>query len=142
MASELIAYCGLYCGACSFRLAALENNREHIINMPSQYDPIKNNPIEYCPGCRLENKCDECEIRDCAVNKGINYCCECAEFPCEILNKFDNDGKPHHREVLRNLSLLKKNGEIEWLEYMDKKWTCKCGKKISWYYKSCNCTER
>ena len=33
-----IAYCGLYCGACSFKVAYDENARKHLQNMPSKYD--------------------------------------------------------------------------------------------------------
>lgn len=140
MSSELIAYCGLYCGACSFRLAYLENNRNHIEKMPSCYDHLKNDPLEYCPGCRLENKCGECKIRDCAIEKNYHHCGECSDFPCDIITKFSNDGKPHHSEVLSNLLLLNEIGEKKWLEHMEKKWLCECGAKLSWYYKSCNCS--
>ncbi len=141
MSNELIAYCGLYCGACSFRLAAQENDRNHITNMPSYYDKFKNNPLEYCPGCRLENKCGECQIRDCAINKNYNHCDECPDLPCDKIINFNNDGKPHHSAVLSNLKLLKEIGEQNWLEYMNKKWTCHCGAKTSWYYKSCGCSD-
>jgi len=140
MASELIAYCGLYCGACSFRLAAQENDRNHIEKMPSYYDKLKDQPLEHCPGCRLENKCGECKIRDCAINQHYNHCDECSDFPCDKITNFNNDGRPHHSEVLSYLKLLKEIGEKNWLEYMKKKWSCKCGTKISWYYKSCNCS--
>lgn len=140
MPSELIAYCGLYCGACSFRLAAQENDRKHIEKMPSYYDNLKNNPLEYCPGCRLENKCGECKIRDCAIGNNLDHCGKCPDFPCDKITKFNNDGKPHHSESLSNLILLNEIGEVDWLEYMSKKWTCKCGTKFSWYYKICNCS--
>ena len=140
MASELIAYCGLYCGACSFRLAAQENDRNHIEQMPSYYNKLKNQPLEYCPGCRLENKCGECQIRDCAINTRHSHCDECRDFPCEKIVEFNNDGRPHHGEVLNNLKLLKEMGEENWLEHMNKKWTCTCGAKISWYHKSCSCS--
>jgi len=138
--SELIAYCGLYCGACSFRMASKENNRKHIENMPSIYDNLKNDPLEYCPGCRLENKCGECKIRDCAIENNHDHCGECSDFPCDKITKFNNDGKPHHSEVLSNLILLNEIGEKNWLEHMDEKWSCKCGAKLSWYYKSCSCS--
>lgn len=137
MASELIAYCGLYCGACSFRVAFEENDREHITQMPAYYDRLKNEPLEFCPGCRLENKCGECDIRDCAISKGIEHCGQCKDFPCDILARFNSDGKPHHEESINNLNLIKEIGEEAWLELMRGKWTCKCGSKYSWYYKEC-----
>ncbi len=140
MASELISFCGLYCGACSFKLAAEENNRDHILNMPSYYDYIKNIELEWCPGCRLENKCGECSIRDCAQDKKVDYCVLCDLYPCEKIILFANDGKPHHAEILENYKLLIEMGEEKWLEFMKGKWTCaECGAKKSWYYDKCNC---
>ena len=140
MTSELIAYCGLYCGACSFRMAAEENDRNHILNMPACYDGLKNNLLEWCPGCRLENKCGECAIRDCAEIKKIDYCGLCSSFPCEKIISFANDGKPHHSEIINNFKLLLEIGEKQWLEVMKQSWTCsKCGTKKSWYYNKCEC---
>ncbi len=140
MASALISYCGLYCGACSFKLAFETNNRDHINNMPSCYDKLKDNPLEECPGCRLENKCGECKIRDCAMEKNVDFCSKCKEFPCGLIKAFSHDGKRHHEEVLHNFNLLKEYGEEQWLEMMRNKWTCqKCGKRMSWYHKECRC---
>jgi len=137
LASELIAYCGLYCGACSFRVAFEENNKEHIRNMPTYYDDLKNKPLKCCPGCRLENMFGECAIRDCAMNKGIDYCSQCNDFPCEKSIRFNSDGKPHHEESIDNLKLLKEVGEEKWLGLMKEKWTCKCGARLTWYKKQC-----
>ncbi|AKA70399.1 DUF3795 domain-containing protein [Clostridium scatologenes] len=138
MASEFIAYCGLYCGACSFRVAFEDNDRNHIEHMPMYYNYLKNKPLEFCPGCRLENKCGECTIRDCAIEKKVEYCSQCNDFPCDKLKKFSNDGKPHHGEAISNLNMLKEIGEKKWLDLMKEKWTCsKCGSKYSWYYKKC-----
>jgi hypothetical protein len=139
---ELIAYCGLYCGACSFRLAATENDPMHLQSMPSSYDYLKGQPVELCPGCRLENKCGECAIRDCASGRELLHCGQCREFPCDRIIAFNNDGKPHHGEVLGNLQLLREIGERRWLEQMEAKWTCTCGAKRSWYYRSCGCPSR
>ena len=137
MVSELIAYCGLYCGACSFKIAYEENDRVHITRMPKYYDHLKNNPLEFCPGCRLENKCGDCTIRDCGIDKETEYCSLCNNFPCDKLHRFNSDGKPHHEESISNLKLLKEIGEKKWLELMREKWTCKCGSGYSWYYVKC-----
>ena len=138
MASPLVAFCGLYCGACSFKLAADENDIMHVAAMPQCYDQYKSEIPEKCPGCRLENKCGQCAIRDCAIDKRIDYCSHCSDFPCEKINNFNNDGKPHHGESISNLHLLQEMNENKWIEEMKKKWTCKCGKKRSWYYSPCS----
>jgi hypothetical protein len=140
MASSLISYCGLFCGACSFKIAYETQNQEHINHMPSVYDHLKGRELENCPGCRLEHKCGECEIRDCAVEKKIDYCFQCIDYPCQLINEFSNDGKPHHKEIIKNFELLKEVGEDEWLKIMGNKYLCiKCNKKKSWYYKECDC---
>ncbi|MFZ5965670.1 MAG: DUF3795 domain-containing protein [Bacillota bacterium] len=138
MSNELIAYCGLYCGACSFKVAFEEDNREHIMSMPTVYDRFKNEPLEFCPGCRLENQCGDCAIRDCARDREIEYCSLCGDFPCEKLTNFNNDGKPHHAESIGNLNLLKNIGEEKWQALQKEKWTCsKCNIRYSWYYREC-----
>lgn len=137
MSKNLIAYCGLYCGACSFKVAFESDNYEHVLRMPAQYDHLKNAPLEFCPGCRLDNQCGDCDIRDCAKSKNIDYCGSCFEFPCEKLEKFNADGKPHHAESISNLKLLREIGETKWLELQEEKWTCSCGTKYSWYLQEC-----
>ena len=140
MASPLISYCGLYCGACSFKVAFETQDKVHISDMPKHYDQFKNNPLEDCPGCRLENNCGECKIRDCAIERNVDYCIQCEMYPCKLIDAFAHDGKPHHEEVLHNFELLKKKGENEWLRIMRNKWTCqKCKSQKSWYHTQCKC---
>jgi len=137
MSNELIAYCGLYYGACSFKVAFDENDKAHLMSMPAYYDPFKNKPLNFCPGCRLENQCDPCAIRDCNRDKKIEYCSLCDDFPCEKLKNFNNDGKPHHVESIANLHLLNKIGPEKWLELQKEKWTCQCKARYSWYLREC-----
>jgi hypothetical protein len=135
--NKLIAYCGLDCGACSFKVAYDQKNNQHVKDMPSKYDKYKDTPLQFCPGCKLDNQDNGCEIRDCARSKNISNCGECDQFPCELLIKFNNDGIPHHSDCIDNLKLLNKIGEGSWLEYQNKRWECECGAKLSWYLKKC-----
>ena len=137
MSHDLIAYCGLYCGACSFKVAHEEQDREHLMRMPEKYDAWKQAPLEACPGCRLENKCGKCAIRDCAVDRGIVHCGLCGDFPCGKLLEFTGDGIPHHAEAIGNLKALKTMGVEEWLEAQKGFWTCACGERYSWYLREC-----
>ncbi|MBN2244197.1 MAG: DUF3795 domain-containing protein [Acidobacteria bacterium] len=65
---ELVAYCGLYCGACRAYLR------------------------ERCPGCHDNEKASWCKIRTCCMGQGMESCAECAEFPdpngCRKFNNF------------------------------------------------------
>ena len=52
----LVAYCGLYCGACGARLKGR------------------------CPGCHENAKASWCKIRTCCREHGYASCADCTEF--------------------------------------------------------------
>ena len=66
--AELVAYCGLYCGACRSCLAGK------------------------CNGCHENSKATWCKVRSCCMERQIKSCAECAEFPepraCRKYNNF------------------------------------------------------
>jgi hypothetical protein len=134
---NLIAYCGLYCGACSFKVAFDEKNRLHLKDMPSKYDQYKNAELEFCPGCRLDNQRGGCKIRNCAISKDLTNCGECIDFTCAILKEFNYDGMLHHADCIPNLIMIKEKGMDYFLDYQEKHWTCICGAKTSWYLQNC-----
>lgn len=53
---ELVAYCGLYCGACQSYLK------------------------EKCPGCHENKKATWCQIRTCCMENHYASCADCKEF--------------------------------------------------------------
>ena len=53
---ELVAYCGLYCGACPRYLK------------------------DRCPGCHENSKATWCKIRSCCIEHGYASCADCEEF--------------------------------------------------------------
>jgi hypothetical protein len=55
--AELVARCGLYCGACGAYL----NGK--------------------CDGCHKNEKAEWCKIRGCCAQKRVSSCAECAEHP-------------------------------------------------------------
>lgn len=137
--TELISYCGLYCGACSFRVACQDSERKHLAAMPAKYDKFKNEPLgEPCGGCKPDpNSCGDCGIRTCAKGKGLSHCGLCADFPCARITEFSRDGVPHHAEVMDNLKAIREMGEEAWVAAQEKSWTCACGTKLSWYLRKC-----
>jgi len=140
---NLLAYCGLYCGACSFKVAFDEKNKQHIKDMPSKYDKYKDAELEFCPGCRLDSQCGSCKIRACAKAKNLTNCSECVDFPCTILKDFNDDGMPHHAGCITNLKMIKEKGIDYFMNYQEKHWTCTCGAKTSWYLQNCTrCNEK
>ena len=94
-----------------------------------------------CAGCKTEqiaDYCIGCHFRDCTRDKGIEFCFECQDFPCEQLVAFRNDQWPHHSSVLKNLETIQEKGLDAWLEEQAKRWSCpECGKGFTWYESKC-----
>jgi hypothetical protein len=53
---ELVAYCGLYCGACKAYLK------------------------EKCAGCHDKADATWCKVRACCIGKNVSTCASCDEF--------------------------------------------------------------
>jgi hypothetical protein len=71
-----------------------------------------------CGGCRgpLEQHWSaNCTMLACAQSKGLRYCFECDEFPCEILAAFAHDGYDHHRQTVENLKAMRAQGLAQWI---------------------------
>ncbi len=65
--ADLVAYCGLYCGACRSYLG------------------------ERCEGCHENRKATWCGVRSCCIERGLSSCAACTQFsePRDC-KKFDN----------------------------------------------------
>jgi len=133
---NLVAPCGLYCGACSGYLST------HGRGGASKAKQSGTGTMQ-CDGClgggRLLAHASKCAIRECAEKKTkTRRCSECEEFPCSRITDFNNDGVQHHSEVLENLRQLREKGIKEWTKYEEERWTCpKCKTKLSWYDAEC-----
>ncbi len=134
-----LAYCGIYCPECSFKVAFETQKREHLLAMPEKYDSFKNADLEdcKCSGCKHEKIRGDCKIKDCAISKNLEHCGECDDFPCDIILNFSNDGIPHHKNAMKNLKSIRINGVEEFLKKMDEQIKCDCGERFSWYLKKC-----
>ena len=63
----LVAYCGLYCGACGKYLK------------------------DKCEGCHDNTKASWCSVRTCNIERHYSSCAECVEYPNAIdCKKFNN----------------------------------------------------
>ena len=137
---ELLAVCGLYCGACyHYRFTLPEG--QHLLK--SEILRRGRDPHGFaCKGCRsdllsVHPGCSQCEIRACADTKGIVHCGLCDSFPCERLRAFQNNGRVHHLYVVQQLEALREQGPAAWLAAQAQQWTCECGAGFSWYEETC-----
>jgi hypothetical protein len=136
---SLLGACGLYCGACYHYRASFPEG-QHLLDEAS----LEGRQREgfSCRGCRsdvlyVHPGCAQCQIRDCADDKGVPHCGHCPAFPCGRIQAFQNDGRIHHRDVLSQLEELKAMGPDRWLAAQARRWTCGCGAGYSWYEVSC-----
>jgi hypothetical protein len=132
-------YCGLNCGACPVGIANQQEDGELIGRMAEEWcrDPDDLS----CHGCKTQVTaafCTDCRMRACASKQGLDFCSQCEDFPCGILNRFRNDEAPHHSAVLKNLSRIEELGVETWLEEEAVRWSCReCGTRFGWYSEEC-----
>jgi len=63
---NLIAYCGLYCGACRAYLSGK------------------------CPGCKENAKATWCKVRTCCMDNDLQACSACSTVELKDCRKFNN----------------------------------------------------
>lgn len=109
----MLAFCGLLCEDCAIFKATQTNDPEQkktiAANLSTEELPVTDRDI-HCMGCfSTENiylYCGQCEVRACAINKGIENCGHCDKYPCELLLvpfAYDEDNKTRldeHRRLV------------------------------------------
>ena len=120
---KMTAPCGLACFNCIIYLA---NKNQEMRNRVSKQFGIPPEEVG-CNGCReIKGKCPvmskECEVYKCAKRKGVKFCCDCSDFPCDHLHPYADkaDSLPHNTKVF-NLCLIKKMGLEAWAKEKAKK---------------------
>jgi hypothetical protein len=95
---RMIAYCGLDCGQCPAYVATQADDHEALERTAAMWREQFNSPYItadniVCDGCmqdaRLSGYCSMCEIRACALERGVETCASCAEYDgCSKLAAF------------------------------------------------------
>ena len=140
------APCGLYCGACIIRSAVKKNDPQLIQRIADGLAVYLGHPVGVedveCEGCLSGVRaapCRDCEIRDCATERGVDWCSQCDDFPCQLITGFNNDEFAHHSEVLDNIRRQQEIGVSAWVEEQEKRWRCpQCGQPRDWYTAQCS----
>ncbi|MEW5722323.1 MAG: DUF3795 domain-containing protein [Thermodesulfobacteriota bacterium] len=116
----MTAPCGLDCFNCPmFRAGRDPELREkiaHSLGLPLE--------AAQCPGCRPEGGIikfmgwtEPCGVYRCISEKGLDFCCDCSDFPCDRLHPYaDRAGEVPHNTKVFNLGLIKKMGLEAWAE--------------------------
>ena len=97
-----LSCCGLNCTTCIIHLATQENDEENKRKMridiarqiKEHYgQDCKPEDVTNCDGCKAENGrlfsgSNNCKIRQCAKEKGIENCAYCNKYACNKLQEF------------------------------------------------------
>jgi hypothetical protein len=115
---SMTAPCGLDCFNCLMYLAS-ENE-----GLRARISENLGIPVEraVCEGCRGEegkpdflNWAEPCNVYRCITGRGLDFCSECSDFPCDYLHPYADRASevPHNTKVF-NLCLIKKMGLEPW----------------------------
>ena len=134
--SNEVGYCGNYCRACHWYTDALRKPATQLLDLVKKHFEVAEwinykggNSTETIKGLDILSKSactfnckggggwSGCPVRKCCIAKGLNFCFECPEFPCE--RKWGE--KSEHPEaftadMIKRLQEIKKIGVEEWIE--------------------------
>lgn len=142
----LAGTCGIYCGSCPFYRAYHDNDIAFQKGLADLYkcdvEDVR------CNGCSSEEGCQtkeifypgkDCPVKQCSQQRGLSFCYECNEFPCEELKKISKKMHDYcNMNLIENLRAMKELGVGQWLLTQDRIWTCKvCGSKLNSHDKIC-----
>jgi hypothetical protein len=118
MLKALQGRCGLFCGHCEIYIAYSTNNLTAQKRIARAYSETKGKTIQpvqvKCLGCKGTSSSlwrSSCQVRLCAEEKGLEFCYQCREFPCDTLQSLF-EVNPQARENLRTISKI---GPDAWL---------------------------
>ncbi|MCD4655999.1 MAG: DUF3795 domain-containing protein [Planctomycetes bacterium] len=95
--NEIISFCGIVCSQCEAYIATMKDDDELRQKTAEHWSKTYGADIKAehinCRGCLsteepLFSHCKVCEYRLCGIDKGVENCAHCNEYPCEKLAKF------------------------------------------------------
>jgi len=134
---DLFAPCGMFCGFCGSFLAKKYNV------------PRRRGIISYCEGCRPRDK--QCSFLkkkcDLLLNKEVDFCNECTDYPCENLEKINDSYKSKFNfeySFFDTLKILKNESPSKAIDKLKKNHSCnKCGEILCIHNGLCyNCDKK
>jgi len=127
---EFIAYCGHYCRLCDYFTDKIREVAKQALEMVEQHTEFKTfaeitkafsyeelvkglkwmaTQLGPCIGtCRGGGGWEECPIRKCCIEREVDFCYECGDFPCDTIKKYPKAGA--------RLRELKELGAEKWIK--------------------------
>jgi hypothetical protein len=121
---QLAAVCGLFCPSCTLYIGT-HDDPDRLQWLAGRFG----RPVDElaCHGCRSDKRayyCEEtCTFVSCAAEKGIDFCGECADYPCEPLKAFQAE-MPHRIELWDNHQRIRDVGFEQWFIEMLGHYAC------------------
>jgi len=141
--TDLLGYCGLYCGACGIYQGKIKTQVENLqstiraygfnefADQLANWEPAFKYHKEFdqvleaykklfgeCPGCIQGGGNPECKIRPCVKEKGFTSCAECKETEtCATLEPMRKNYKGFQERMQR----LKQVGPAKYTQEMENK---------------------
>ena len=150
------SYCGIYCGACDIMMADKTGHKDSFASFWTEpvlrafQQTMGNTALEpealkvKCLGCKSDTlfiNCKTCKIRSCAIQKKVDHCIDCAEYPCAFVNGMKKSEAilPHLKNSRPNMEMIKKAGVDQWLAAQEQYWKCpECKTSVAWYADKCS----
>jgi hypothetical protein len=107
-----ISYCGkYYCAFCDYHKGTIVEAAKNLLVLAERYGSLRliadaNNACDFdefmkglgwlasqeqpCKGCRFGGGWSwwgDCPVRGCCIQKGVDFCYQCEEFPCKKLRE-------------------------------------------------------
>lgn len=112
MDERLVGACGLVCSECEAYAATQAGDEARIAALAAdwskQFGVTLGPDAVRCDGCmgageRRCGHCAECDVRLCALGRGLENCAGCDDFGCEVLERFLAMAGDGPRAVLEEL---------------------------------------
>jgi len=120
---ELVAPCGLYCGVCGIYQATATGDHNLKEKLAHFYHDIPDKIN--CRGCLSDTVywyCSSCPIKSCVIEKKIQGCHQCDQFPCDKVESFPvPEGK---KNILRAVPEWRKRGTEAFIAAEEERFTC------------------
>jgi hypothetical protein len=121
--ADLFAPCGMNCLVCYAHLR-------------------KKKP---CDGCLAADthkteRCKSCFIKQCAQQKGLVYCFDCPDFPCQRIKNLEKSYlKRYQVSLIENSRLVQASGLEPFFQKERLRWACpECGGLVCLHDKMCS----
>lgn len=123
---DLIAPCGMNCRICLGYFGYTTNGKKRRMK---------------CIGCKPRDKSCAFLKKYCKklTKKEVDYCYECADFPCSHLEKLDKGYRERYNmSMIKNLEYIRDKGMEDFLKQQEKTYRCpECGGVICVHNKIC-----